>query len=253
MRRQGSPQRYELVVCKIVKIFPHSALAELIEYKKRGMIHVSEVALRWVKDIREFLKLNQYVVCLVMKVEGDDILLSVKRVRREDADRRLNEFKRERKAEKMLELTAKRLNKSLDDAYREVGYLLQEEFGNLYKAFEFAIKNPDLLESKGVPKDWLEPLSEIAKKSYSEKEYEVKANLKLMCYSSDGIKTIKKALTHASKDGLEVRYISAPKYVIVGRGKNFKETRAKVEAAAEEVSQEIKAHKGECELEIQED
>ena len=51
MRKQGSPRKYELVVCKIVKIFPNSALAELLEYNKKGMIHVSEVALRCVKDI----------------------------------------------------------------------------------------------------------------------------------------------------------------------------------------------------------
>lgn len=253
MRSQGSPRRYELVVCKIVKIFPNSAIAELIEYRKKGMIHVSEVALRWVKDIREFLKLNQYVVCLVLKSEGEDILLSVKRVRREDADRRLNEFKRERKAEKMLELTAKKMKKSLDDAYREVGYLLQEEFGSLWKAFEFAVKNPDLLSSKGVPRAWLEPLTDIARKSYSEKTYEVKSNLNIMCYSPDGINTIKKALSHAKGDGLEVRYISAPHYMIVGKGKNFKETRARVEAASESVSREICAHRGECEFRIEED
>jgi len=253
MRRQGSPGRYELVVCKIVKIFPNSAIAELVEYRKRGMVHVSEVALRWVKNIREFLKLNQYVVCRVMRVDGDDILLSVKRVRREESDRRLSEFKRERKAEKMLELSAKKLKKSLDDAYREVGFLLQEEFGGLYKAFEFAIRNPELLRSKGVPGAWLEPLTEIAKKNYSEKAYEVKAKLKLMCYSPDGIKTIRKVLSAASRDGLEVRYVSAPRYVIVGRGKNFKETRARVEAAAGEVSREIASHRGECEFEIQED
>jgi translation initiation factor 2 subunit 1 len=252
MRRQGAPGRNELVVCKIVKIFPNSAVAELVEYRKRGMIHVSEVALRWVKNIREFLKLNQHVVCRVMRVEGSDILLSVKRVRREESDRKLTEFKRERKAEKMLELAARKLKKSLDDAYREAGYILQEEFGSLNKAFEFAMKNPELLKSKGVPGAWLEPLTEVARRSYSEKLYEVKANLRLVCYSPDGIKTIRKALSAASRDGLEVRYISAPKYVIVGRGKNFRETRARVEAAAGEVSREIASRRGECEFEIQE-
>jgi translation initiation factor 2 subunit 1 len=252
MRRQGNPERWELVVCKIVKIFPNSALAELIEYRKRGMIHVSEVALRWVKDIREFIRLNQHVVCRVMRVQGDDISLSLKRVRKEEAERRLNEFKRENKAERMLELTAKNMKKSLDDAYKEVGFLLQEEFGGLYKAFEFAVKNPDLLRSKGVPKAWLEPIMDIAKKSYSEKVFEIKAELELKCYGSGGVETIKKALMSVEKGGLEVRYISAPRYMIVGRGKNAKELRARVEAASQSVSGTVCSNKGTCECKIEE-
>ncbi len=253
MRKQGTPHRYELVVCKIVKIFPNSAIAELIEYRARGMIHVSEVALRWVKDIREFLKLNQHVVCRVMKIDGEDILLSVKRVRKEETDRRLSEFKRERKAEKMLELASKKLKKNLDDAYKEVGYMLQEELGSLHKAFEFAVKNPDLLESKGVPKAWLDSIIDIAKKNYSEKIYEVKAKLKLKCYGPDGVIVIRKALSAAAKDGVEVRYVSAPNYMITSSGKNFKEIRARVETIAESVVKEINSHNGECMFEIQED
>jgi translation initiation factor 2 subunit 1 len=252
MRRQGSPKRFELVVCKIVKIFPHSALAELIEYRKRGLIHVSEVALKWVKNIREFLKINQFVVCQVMRVDGEDISLSVKRVRREESDRRLNEFKRETKAEKALELTAKEMKKTLDDAYREVGYLLQEEFGSIQKAFEFAVKNPDLLKSKGVPKAWLEPIIKTAQKSYTEKEYQVKAKLNIVCYGPQGIKIIKKALSDVEGDGLEVRYVSAPKYQIIGRGKNFKELKARVQGAAERISSELSSNKGTCEFEIKE-
>lgn len=252
MRKQGMPKRYELVVCKIVKIFPNSALAELLEYRKRGLIHVSEVALRWVKDIREFIKLNQHVVCMVMRVDGNDISLTVKRVRKPDSERKLNEFKRERKAEKMLELIGKSMKKSLDEAYDEVGYTLQEEFGSINKAFEFAMKNPDLLKSKGVPENWLKPILEMVAKSYSEKVYEVKAKLKLACYGPDGIKIIKKALLEASKEGLEVRYVSAPKYTIIGRSKNIKEIKSKVKHVVDSIEKEMSAHKGTCECEIKE-
>ena len=128
MRKPGNPSYGELVICKITKIHPNSAFAELIEYEKNGMIHVSEVALKWVRDIREFLKENQYIVCRVMKVEGDNIFLSVKRVRREDSERKLNEFKRENKTEKMLELAGKNMGKNLEQVYDEVGHRLQEEF-----------------------------------------------------------------------------------------------------------------------------
>ncbi len=252
MRRKGNPKKFELVVCRISKIFPHSAIAEMVEYRKTGLIHVSEVALRWVKNIREFLKVNQFVVCQVAGVKGDDVLLSVKRVRREESDRKLNEYKRESKAEKALELTAKSLGKSLDQAYDEVGYLLQEEFGSIRKGLEFAHKNPGLLEEKGVPKAWLEPLKKTASKSFSDKDYSVRAKLRMVCYGPEGVSIIRKSLQAAEKDGLEARYISAPNYELIGKGKNIKELRAKVQGAAEGISRELSSHKGSCEFEIKE-
>ncbi len=252
MKKHGSPRRGELVICKITKIHPNSAFAELIEYDTTGMIHVSEVARKWVRDIREFLKENQYLVCRVMRIDGDSISLSVKRVRREDADRKLNEFKRENKAEKMLELAAKRMKKSLDQAYEEVGFRLQEEFGSLVKAMEFAVKDPALMKSKGIPKAWVDVLSDIAGKSYSEKTYEVKAKLNLVCYRPDGVDVIRKVLSGIEGNGIEVKYISAPEYMLVCRGKNYKQVESRVRDAAEGISKEIRKQKGECDFEIME-
>jgi translation initiation factor 2 subunit 1 len=252
MRKQGMPDRNELVVCRITKLFPNSAYAELIEYQKTGMIHVSEVALKWVKDIREFIKEGQYVVCRVMDVEGDNVSLSIKRVRKEDGDRRLNEFKKERKAEKMLELVAKAMGKDLEDAYDEIGYDLEEQFGSLNKGFEFALKNPDLLKSKLGAGPWIDALVDTAKKSYSEKTYRVRAELKLVSYRPDGIDIIKKALKKAQSSGLEVKYVSAPVYTITGEGKNFKELKARVESVAEDVVKEMSSG-GQAEYRIMED
>jgi len=253
MRKSGLPERDELVICRITKLHPNSAFAKLVEYDKTGMIHVSEVAKRWVRDIREFIKENQYVVCRVMKVEGDHIFLSIKRVYKEQANSRLNEFKRERKAEKMLELAGKELGKDLEQSYDEIGYKLQDEFGSLSKAFQFAMNDQDILKAKGVPGDWIKVLSSIAAKNYIEKDYEVKANIKLVSYEPDGVKVIADALSKAEKGGLEVKYISAPKYVIIGRGKKHKAVEAKVNRIADEVVKKVRQNNGSGEFKIVED
>jgi translation initiation factor 2 subunit 1 len=248
--KHGKPYAGELVICRITKLHPNSAYAELIEYKTSGMIHVSEVALKWVRDIRDFLKENQYVVCRVMRIEGENILLSVKRVRREEAERKLNEFKREAKAEKMLELAARKFKKSLNEAYEEVGFRLQEEFGSLVKAMEFAFKNPELMKSKGIPKEWVDSLNDIARKSYTEKVYEVKAKLNIVCYQSDGVEVIKKILSGIEGDGIEVKYISAPEYMLVGKGKNYREIETRIREAAERIVREVRKEKGECSFQM---
>ena len=255
MKKQGFPQRDEMVVCKITKIHPNSAFAELVEYEnKRGMIHVSEVASRWVRNIREFLKEGNYVVCKVVRVEGGNISLSVKRVHKEQQNSKMNEFNREKRAEKMLELAAKSLDKDLDTAYDEVGFELQENFGSLNKVFEVAVRNPDLLSRKGVKDPWLSALVDIAKKNYSEKTHDVRAELELVCYGSDGVEIIKSVLAKVTKGkDVEVKYISTPKYMLIGKGKNYKEIRKLIEDTAEEITREINKHKGACSFQMVED
>lgn len=248
MRKKGLPEVGELVVCKIRDINPNSAFAEMIEYRKTGMIHVSEVAKRWVRNIREFLKENQHVVCKVMSVEGGNVLLSVKRVDPKEAKRKLNKFKKEKKAEKMLEMVAKILGKNLDQAYKEVGFILQEVFGSLDKAFEMALKNPKLLEDKNIPKKWIEPMIEISKKSYTEKIYELKIHLKLICYKPNGIEVIKNVLS--SVKGFEIKYISSPNYLMIGKGKNFKELETKMVEIAKKIVKDIRKNDGEADFKI---
>ncbi|MEE9323057.1 MAG: hypothetical protein V3U72_00785 [Candidatus Aenigmarchaeota archaeon] len=244
------PRRGEFVVCKIVKINPHSAIAQIIEYETTGLIHVSEVASRWVRDIREFIKEKQYVVCRVMESYPDHISLSLKRVHREDTARKLNEFKREKRSEKLLEMAGKSIGKNLEQTKNEIGNILIEEFGSITKVFEFSLKSPDLLKSKGVPDKWVDAITEIARKNYAEKTFDVKGRLKLITREPNGIELIKKALIKAKKEGLKVQYVSAPKYILEGNGKNYRETESKVRTIGEEIVKDFERH-GEASFELE--
>jgi translation initiation factor 2 subunit 1 len=244
------PKAGELVVCRIKKINPHSAIAYLIEYNRTGLIHVSEVASRWVRNIREFIKENQYVVCRVMEADGTHISLSLKRVYREDASRKLNEFKRERRSEKLLEMCGKLLKKDMEETKREIVPILIEEFGSLTKAFEIALRNPDLMKRKKIPEKWANAIMDIAKKNYVEKTFSVKGELKLITHKPDGVEIIKKALMKAKKEGLEVQYISTPKYVLIGRGKNYREIENKVRTIGEQIASDFEKN-GEASFELE--
>ncbi|MBI4182071.1 MAG: hypothetical protein HY520_03840 [Candidatus Aenigmarchaeota archaeon] len=233
--KKGVPQPGELVVCRVAKLYPNSAAVQLVEYDLPGMVHVSEVASRWVRDIREFLKENQFVVCRVVRMEGTQALLSMKRVRREDTTKALNEYKRENKAEAILAQVAKSLGKTLDQALKEVGGLLQEEFGSLTKALDMAYKNPELLKKKGVPPAWAKALQEMAQKRFGEKTYVLTAELELSSYQPDGIRTIKSVLGTAQREGLEVRYLSAPRYRLRLQGNDFKRLRARLEEVCQQL------------------
>jgi translation initiation factor 2 subunit 1 len=215
------PREGELVICKVTSINPNSVFARLESYDREGMIHVSEVAGRWVRDIREFVRQGQVVVCRVIRIEGDHISLSLKRVSNAERSSRINEFKREKKSEKLLELAAKQMGMKLDEAYEKAGNDLIENFGSLTKGFEFAEKGAETLTKRGIDAKWAAVLSDVAVKSRGEKSYELKAELTLTSYRPDGVEAIKGLLSNVP-EGYEVRYISAPKYVVSVKGSDRK-------------------------------
>jgi translation initiation factor 2 subunit 1 len=248
--KERQPKYGELVVCRVARINPHSAIVQILEYDTTGLIHVSEVASRWVRDIREFIRENQYIVCRVIDVRPEGISLSLKRVHREDTARKLNEFKRETRSEKLLEMAGKSLGKTLEEAKKEIGNLIIEEIGSYTKLFDVAIKTPDLLARKGLSEKWAKAIIDIARKNYSEKTFVVKGRLRLSTAEPDGVELIKKSLLEARSQGLVVQYISAPKYILVGEGKNFKEVENKVRSVGEEIAREFNRH-GEATFEME--
>lgn len=250
MEEKNLPKKYSLVVCRIKNIDQHSATADVIEYNRLGLIPVSEVASRWVRNIREFLKEGEYVVCRVLDADEHHITLSVKRVYREDASRKLNEFKRENRAKKLLEMASKSLGRNLEQAEKEIGEKLRNEFGTLTKAFEVALKNEDLLHRKGVPEKWVKAIAETARKNYAEKTFRVRGNLKLVSYKPDGIELIKNILLKVKKQGLSVHYISAPSYVIYTEGKSYREVENRVMEVGEQIVKEFQKH-GEASFELE--
>jgi len=242
-----------LVVCKITTINPNSAFAKLVEYENlSGMIHVSEVANRWVRNIREFLKENQYIVCTIMKIDGNYISLSAKRVSKDQSSRKMNEFKKEQKASKMLEILAKNMKIRFDEICKNIGYPLQESFGSVSKAFEIAFKNEELFRKRGeLEKKWADAVVDMVKKNYSEKIYMLKSELNLTSYKQDGVELIKKVLLSSKKAGFDVKYISAPKYTIAKSGKNFKEISSALETESQRIVKEIQKNEGDASFEVE--
>ncbi|MGC8812481.1 MAG: translation initiation factor IF-2 subunit alpha [Candidatus Aenigmatarchaeota archaeon] len=247
-RRKGLPEWGELVLCTVQKISPYAAWCKLDEYPEiEGMIHVSEVSGKWVHDIREFVKVNKQYVAKVVKIDYQKnfVNLSLKRVSEKEKKEKMNSYRKEQRAEKILEQVAKDFGKNLDQAYEEVGFLLQEKFGELFVAFEEARKSPEILVKKGVPEKWANALIEAVEKSFKEKEVVIKAELELKSFAGDGIKRIKEILLGLEKNGIKVKYISAPRYRVEIEGKNPKMLEKKLVENLENLMKEIKKAEGE--------
>jgi translation initiation factor 2 subunit 1 len=230
-KRKGLPEWGELVLCNVKRITPFAAWCDLEEYPGvEGMIHISEVSGKWVHDIREFVRVNKQYVAKVVKIDYQKnfVNLSLKRVNKDEEKEKMNIFRREQRAEKMLEQAAKEIGKNLEQAYEEVGFLLQDKFGELFVAFEEARKGSENLIKKGIPEKWANVLAKIAEASFQEKETVIKADVEIKSFAADGIEKIKEVLLDLEKKGFVVKYISAPKYRVELSGKDPKLTEKKM-------------------------
>lgn len=245
------PNRGELVLCTVTKVNPFSATVRLDEYNKEGMIHISEVARRWVKDIRKVVKPNQKIVAVVMNVDiyKSHVTLSIKRVNKYDAEEKLKAFKREQKAERMFRVIAKKLGLELDDAYKKIGFVLQKEFDEMFRAFQIAAAEGEAaLIEKGIGKKEAKIITEVAKDQLETKETKMKKIIELKSFEPDGINIIKNILSDVQKKyDIEINYISAPEYSLSLKTKEFKEGEKKLLSAIKDITEKI-SKKGECRI-----
>ncbi|OGI15821.1 hypothetical protein A3K63_00450 [Candidatus Micrarchaeota archaeon RBG_16_49_10] len=218
VRKRGFPDEGEVVIVTIRDITPYSASCVLDEYPgKEGMIHISEVSGKWVRDIKKIVKKDKKYSARVLKVDESNghINLSLKRLSKKNKEQKLQEYKNEEKAEKILEEMGKKLGLKLDDAYKKFGFDLQEKFGTLFKAFEEGFQSPDVLVKRGVDRKIAEVIHEVAKVSIQKKKVKLKAVVEIKSFSGDGIEKLKEYFKELNKDGkLEIKYISAPKYSV---------------------------------------
>jgi len=214
VKRQGLPNTGEVVLCTVQRITPFAAWCSLEEYNTEGMIHISEVAGKWIHDIREFVKPNKQYVAKVVRVDEQKNLvnLSLKRVSKYDERTKMNEFRGEQRGEKMLERAGKELDKTLKQSYQEVGFLLQEKFGGLINAFEEISNSKEILGELDISKNWKDALLKVIEKTFKVKEIVLKVELELKSHAEDGVERIRKVLTSLDVNGLEISYISAPRY-----------------------------------------
>ena len=219
VKRKGFPAVGEVVLVTVRTITPYSALCVLNEYPgKEGMIHVSEVSGKWVRDIRKFVKQNKQYAAKVTRIDEEKghINLSLKRLSKKAKEKKLQDYKQEERAEKMLGLVGKKLGiKSLDEAYEKIGYELQEIFGDMFVAFNLANENPEQLVRRGVNQKYIKIMEEIAKENIQKKEIKIKAILELRFFTGDGVEKVKEFLNSLyDKYKWEIKYISAPRYSI---------------------------------------
>lgn len=251
-RKNQWPSEGELIVGTVHKVLNYGAFANLEEYQgKEAFIHISEVSSGWVKNIRDYVRENQKIVARVLRVnpKKGHVDVSMKRIREDQRTKKIQAWKIEQKAEKFLELAAKKLDKDLDTAYDEVGYLMMDCFGDVYGAFEAcADRGEEVLLEEEFPQDWATAITEIAKKNITPPEVQITGYVDIKSFEPNGVEIIREALKTAESDNIKVQCVGAPRYRFIVKSSDYREAEKILREAADECIDLVLASGGEGEF-----
>jgi translation initiation factor 2 subunit 1 len=246
LKRKELPDVGELVVATVKEVYDYGAYLTLDEYGGlEAYLPWSEVASRWIRSIHEVVKPGQKIVVKVIRVnkQRKHVDVSLKRVTDNERKRKMMEWKRAQKAEKILELVAQKLGKSLEEAYEVVGKPLENLYGELMAAFEeAAIRGEQALREAKIPEEWIKPLMEEIKRHVEVKHVKISGIITARSLASDGVDRLKKvfaavkdAALRAAKD-IKVRLytIGSPRYKIELEGYDYKTLEKALAAAISE-------------------
>jgi translation initiation factor 2 subunit 1 len=218
------PEVGYIVIATVLKVESYGAYVRLDEYgEKEGLLHISEISSRWVRNIRNHVRQNQKVVLQVMRTDPakGQVDLSLRRVSRDDKRKKLEEWKKARKAETLLSQAANQLGVELLDLYESDGSKLVERYGSLYGGLEAASKNGlEALTEAGITGETAETLSEISKDKIIISQVTIQGVIQMTSLNNEGVEDIRMAFIDAgvvaeeNDATIKITTKGAPKYRI---------------------------------------
>lgn len=255
MKYSGWPEPGELVVGKVQEIEDFGVFVDLEEYEdKRGLVHISEVASGWIKNVRDHVREGQTTVCKVLSVDEStqQIDLSIKDVNDHQRKETIQRWKNEQKADKWMTLA---FGEEADEkTVVDIANELIAEHGTLYDAFESAaIRGSDGLGDVDLTDDEITKIVETARENVSVPYVEVTGYIGISSADPDGVDIVRDALKAAEGDGevpdeleLSVTYVGAPEYRIRVRAPDYKTAESELQSSAERASAVMEQHGGEA-------
>lgn len=223
----------DIVLCKVKKVEGTTVFLDIEGSDLQGSMVLSEVAAGRIRNLRQYVTPNRLIVCKVLKISGNHVELSLRRVTSRERDFVLDLHKREKAFRSVLKFVGENPDKVLEKI---------KSGNNLGDFFAEVKDNPKVLEkyiSKGNASKVFEVFSE---KEGGEKV--VEAALRLKSDSGSGVEDIK----HILDVDAEIHYLGSSRFSVETTGKDFKEANAKMEEALGEIEKRAKEKKAELEI-----
>ncbi len=262
------PKEGEFVVAKVTEIQNQYVYVDLIDFEgleseecARGMIHISEISSRWIKNIRNYVRIGQRIVLRVLRVDPSKghVDLSLRRVNSAQRENRLKEWKYAVKYEMLLQFLTETeaVNMTLDEAYNLIGFPILEYFDSYQEAIESLKEAGEEILSnlKDLSDQVKSAFLKIVDENVEISTVSISGKVKLSFNAENGIDYIKESLLEALKviepkktRNININYIAAPFYRLEIVSKDYLDAENILSDALEIIEQKTDEYNGTCEF-----
>ena len=223
----------DVVLCTVEKIEKTIVFVKIHGHKKdskelEGSIITSEIAPGRIRNIRDYVVPNKKIVCKVLRISGDRIDLSLRRVTKKEQKEVTDEYNQEKSYISIFKSI-------IGDKIKEVVNEIEKE-QNIYYFVEEAKENPKKLEKLIGKKDAEKVLKII--KTQKQKKSIIKKEFELSSLKPNGILLIKNILENIKE--AKINYISAGKYNIIKEAEDPKKADNQVKKILEDIAKKAK-------------
>ena len=194
----------DIVFCTVDRIVGTNVFVKIHDSEKEpeGCIVMSEIAPGRIRNIREYVIPKKRIVCKVLRISGDRIDLSLRRVTLKEQKEIKEKYNQEKSYESILRgVLGEKAKETLDEISKD---------SRIYDFLEDARENPKELE-RIIGKENAEKVLDIINSEQKKKKTTLKREISLTTTDALGVEKIK-ALLEPIK-GAEVRYISGGRYM----------------------------------------
>jgi translation initiation factor 2 subunit 1 len=244
---KDKPDEGDFVVITLSDVDKNSAYADLDEYKDvTGLIHISEASRSWVQDLRKEIDEGEKTVAQVVDTEDGTLNLSLKRVNDKQKRETMARWNKEKKAEEFLEDLAEKLGKDKEELFEEIAFPMQRQFGSAFHGFEISEAEEErLLEH--FDQETVDAIQDVARSNIDMKKEKLEGEITLEFSQGDGLERVKEAL-ETGRDGIEINYISAPRYAVTAWGRTQELAKKRMDKTIQTVREKAEDLDGEFEF-----
>ncbi len=251
------PRRNELVVATVKRVEEHGVIAELEEYDGlEAYIPRGHVASGRIKDIRDFVKEGDRVVGRVIRADRarQQVDLSLRYVSRDQAERKLREWKERSRALSLIRVAAMRAGvQDPEETAKRMLAQIEDVYESALEALEDTLGHPEVLDRLGIPKDIAEQLVPLIREQLKPPLYIKEVTLKLVSPSPNGVEIIRAALLkgtsiQSEKVAIEAFTAGAPRYVVRVSSRDPSLVRRMATTATKRILEEVRSSGGRAEV-----
>ena len=226
------------LVLGIVEKIEHNNVFVKLPDGRTGTLVNSEIAPGRIRNLREYVALNKILVCKVLRISGNNIELSLRRVTAKEKQEVMLIHQQERDF-------SMGLKSIIGEEYQAILENIKKEFKTI-SDFVKKVQEDETILDKYIPKKVKEQIKKLTEKK--QREVEVKKIIKLKCFDPEGIKKIRE-IFEMKDEKTKIIYVSAGNYLVTKKAEDYKKANKLMQEFTEQIEEKSKKHL--CEITIE--